>query len=79
MQRELLMKRKAVRIVSIRQEEFSWQSTSNLGAVVGAEEGAIVSIPGNEGRIVQAWLNVRGGFVHLHGVLLALTRVDSEG
>ena len=33
---------------------------SNLGAVVGAEEGAIESIPGNEGRIAQAWLNVRG-------------------
>ena len=28
---------------------------SNLGAVVGAEEGA------NEGRIAQAWVNVRGG------------------
>ena len=34
---------------------------SNLGAVVGAEEGAIESIPGNEGRIAQAWVNVRGG------------------
>ena len=34
---------------------------SNLGAVVGAEEEAIESIPGNEGRIAQAWVNVRGG------------------
>ena len=34
---------------------------SNLGAVVGAEEGTIESIPGNEGRIAQAWVNVRGG------------------
>ena len=34
---------------------------SDLGAVVGAEEGAIESIPGNEGRIAQAWVNVRGG------------------
>ena len=33
---------------------------SNLGAVEGAEEGAIESIPGNEGRIAQAWVNVRG-------------------
>ena len=33
---------------------------SNLGAVVGAE-GAIESIQGNEGRIAQAWVNVRGG------------------
>ena len=34
---------------------------SNLGAVVGAEEEPIGSIPGNEGRIAQAWVNVRGG------------------
>ena len=34
---------------------------SNLGAVVGAEEGAIESLPGKEGRIAQAWVNVRGG------------------
>ena len=33
----------------------------NLGAVVGAEEGTIESIPGNERRITQAWVNVRGG------------------
>ena len=31
---------------------------SNWGAVVGAEEGAIKSIPGNEGRVAQAWVNV---------------------
>ena len=34
---------------------------NNLGAVVGAEEGAIGSIPGSEGTIAQAWVNVRGG------------------
>ena len=34
---------------------------SNLRAVVEAEEGAIESIPGNDGRIAQAWVNVRGG------------------
>ena len=34
---------------------------SNLGAVMGAGQGAIESIPGNEGRIAQAWSNVRGG------------------
>ena len=27
---------------------------SNLGAAVGAEEGAIESTPGNEGRIAQS-------------------------
>ena len=34
---------------------------SNLGAAMGAEEGAIDSIPGNKGRIAQALVNVRGG------------------
>ena len=34
---------------------------SNLVAVVGAEEGAIESIPCNEGIIAQAWVDVRGG------------------
>ena len=34
---------------------------SNLGAVVGVEEGTISSIPGNEGRSAQARVNVRGG------------------
>ena len=33
---------------------------SNLRAVVGGKEGAVASIPGNEGRITQAWVNVRG-------------------
>ena len=45
---------------------------SNLGAVVGAEEGAIDS--GNEVRIAQAWVNVRGVFACFLGVLLALTQ-----
>ena len=34
---------------------------SNLGTVLGREGGAIESIPGNEGRIAKAWVNVRGG------------------
>ena len=42
---------------SIRQEEFLWQSE----AVVGAEDGAVVSISGDAGIIAQAWVNVRGG------------------
>ena len=33
---------------------------NNLGAVIGEEEGAVTSIPGNERRIAQAWVNVRG-------------------
>ena len=32
---------------------------SYLGVVVG--EGAVAPIPGNEGRITQAWVYVRGG------------------
>ena len=32
-----------------------------LGAVVDQEEGAARSTPGNEGRIAQAWVSVRGG------------------
>ena len=34
---------------------------SNLGAVVGEEEGTVASIPGNEGRSTQAWVDVQGG------------------
>ena len=34
---------------------------SDFGAVVGEKEGEIASIPGNEGRITQAWVNARGG------------------
>ena len=34
---------------------------SNLGTVVGEKrEGAVASIPCNEGRIARAWVNVRG-------------------
>ena len=33
---------------------------SNLGAAVGEKEGAVTSVPGNEGRIAQVWVNVRG-------------------
>ena len=32
---------------------------SNLGAVTGREEEAVTSMHGNEGRIAQAWVNVR--------------------
>ena len=48
---------------------------SNSGVVVGAEEGTIESIPGNEGRIAQAWLNVRGKIAYLLSLLLAFRGV----
>ena len=48
---------------------------SNLGTVVGAEEGTVGSIPGNEGRIAQAWVNVRGGLRAFSVYFLALRRL----
>ena len=51
---------------------------SNPRAVVGAEKGTIVSISGNEGRIAQTWVNVRGGVAGFLSVHLALKRQDSE-
>ena len=78
MRRELLMKQQAVRIVRTLQEEYLWQSTANWEAAMGAEEGAIDSIPGNEGRIAQALVNVERRIACLLGVLLELRRLDSE-
>ena len=34
---------------------------SDLGAVINKEEGAVMSIPGNERRIAQGWVNVTEG------------------
>ena len=51
---------------------------SNLGAVVGVKEGAIGSIPGNEGRSAQAWVRCATRIACLLGLLLALRRLDSE-
>ena len=48
---------------------------SNLGAVVGAEEGAIESIPGNEGRIAQAWVECKRRTAYLLSLLLAFRGV----
>ena len=45
------------------------QSTVTLGAVVGAEEAAMESIPGNEGRIAQARVNCKRRFACLRGLL----------
>ena len=36
---------------------------SHFGAVIDKEEGAVGSILGNEGRIAQAWVNVRRGML----------------
>ena len=34
---------------------------SDAGAVIGKEEGAVASIPGNEGRSAPAWVKMRRG------------------
>ena len=51
---------------------------SNPGAVVRAEEGAIESIPGNEGRNAQALGERKRRIAYLRGVLLAFGRMDVE-
>ena len=61
MQQESPMKEQAVRIEKRTSRGVLVAVDSNVGAVVGAEERAIGSIPGNEGGIAQAWVNVRGG------------------
>ena len=63
-------------IGSARQEVFLLQWTVTLEQLWGAEEGTIESIPRNEGRIAQAWVNVRGGF--RISLLLAFGRMDVE-
>ena len=55
------MKEQAVRIKKHTSGGVCVAIDSNLRAVVGAEEGAIESIPGSERRIALAWVNVRGG------------------
>ena len=50
---------------------------NNLGAVVSKEEGAVASVPGKEGILAEAWVNVRGG-MRVCRLLSALGRMDSE-
>ena len=40
---------------------FFFAVEGNLGTVVGEKEGAVTSIPGDDGRIAQVWVHVRGG------------------
>ena len=61
MRRESRMKVQAVGIKSTHDEE---------------EEGAVMSIPGNEGRITQAWVNVRG--VCVSSLCTSGTRMDGR-
>ena len=51
---------------------------SNLGTVIDPEEGAVKSIPGNVGRIAQAWVTVKERCASLRRLLLAFRGLDSE-
>ena len=55
-------KGQAVRMRSTRRVEFfvATDIGRGLGAVIGKEAGALKSIPGNEARIAQAWIDVGG-------------------
>ena len=48
-------------IVSTRQEEFLLQSTVTWELLWVQKKGQLSRFPENEGRIAQAWVNVRGG------------------
>ena len=63
--------------------ERVFESTDgNLGAVIGKEEGAARSFPGNEGRIAQAWGDCARRSARrcasLFRILLALRRLDTK-
>ena len=70
---KLPMKRQAVRIVSTRQEEFSWQSTTTWEQLW--ERKKVESIPGPK-ELPMGECQRR--IAYLLGVLLALRRMDSE-
>ena len=56
-----LTKMQAVRIASTRSGAVFVAVDRILGAVIGKEEGAVMSIPGTDGRLAQARVNVPGG------------------
>ena len=50
-----------MRIASTPQEESWWQSTATWEQWVEQKKGRLSRFQENEGRIAQAWVNVRGG------------------
>ena len=72
------MKEQAVRIKKHTSGGVCVAFDSNLRAVVGAEEGAIESIPGSERRIALAWGECQRRITYLLSVHLALGRMDVE-
>ena len=48
--------------------EVSITTDEALPSVVKRERGAVRTIPGNEGRIVQAWTKIKGG-LHVFTIL----------
>ena len=65
-QRESQMEEQAARIKSIHQED-----STAIWVQLLEKEGAVVSIPRNEGRIVQVWVTVRGGMRLFCSIYLA--------
>ena len=55
------MRMRALRTVRIRQKESLLRLALTWRQLWEWQKEAIDSIPGNEGRIAQAWVNVRGG------------------
>ena len=51
----------AARLTDTRREESLLQSTATWEQLWEQKKGGIDSTPGNEGRIAQAWVHVRGG------------------
>ena len=52
-------------------EGFSWTQAVISEQLLTEEEGAVESIPGNEGRIDPTWANVRGWIAGFRRLILA--------
>ena len=72
----LLKIMQAVRISGRRRVESSWQLTATWELWLTKKNGPSCLSFGNEGRIAQAWVNVRGGVRVFCRVRLALGRMD---
>ena len=75
----LLKIMQAVRISGRRRVESLWYLTATWELWLTKKNGPSCLSFGNEGRIAQAWVNVRGGMRFFFcRVRLALRRVDTE-
>ena len=62
-QQESPMKGQAVRIGSVRQEEFLWQSTATWEQLWEQKKEQFYQSQATMGRLAQAWVNVGGGLL----------------